>query len=141
MVKAFRGPGLGYSTPVFWRCLNAAIRKCDCPIWHNEWLTSLPVGGTLQAKGPAKEDMVFAHITSDPAILGGKPCIRGTRISIEFILELFASGATRDDILRAYPHLTTEGVTEALRYAARFLKNETPFLRKIWGVSNAVCAP
>ena len=74
---------------------------------------------------------MFAHITSDPAILGGKPCIRGTRISIEFILELFASGATRDDILRAYPHLTTEGVTEALRYAARFLKNESVLIAEV----------
>jgi uncharacterized protein (DUF433 family) len=75
--------------------------------------------------------MVFAHITSDPAVLGGKPCIRGTRISIEFILELFASGATHDDILRAYPHLTTEGITEALRYAARFLKNESVLIAEV----------
>ena len=67
---------------------------------------------------------MFEHITSDPDILGGKPCIKGTRISVEFILELVASGATREDILRAYPHLTMEGIEEALRYAARSLKNE-----------------
>ncbi|MCP4167092.1 MAG: DUF433 domain-containing protein [Chloroflexi bacterium] len=49
---------------------------------------------------------MLANITSDPNILGGKPCISGARISIEFILELMASGATRQDILDAYPHLT-----------------------------------
>jgi len=67
---------------------------------------------------------MFEHITSDPAILGGKPCIKGTRISVEFVLELYSSRATLDDILEAYPQLTAEGVAEALRYAARFLKNE-----------------
>jgi uncharacterized protein (DUF433 family) len=68
---------------------------------------------------------MFAHITSDPTVLGGKPCIKGTRISVEFILELFASGAAHQDILQAYPHLTAEGISDALRYAARFLKNES----------------
>lgn len=67
---------------------------------------------------------MFTQIVSDPAILGGKPCIKGTRISVELILELFASGATRTEILQAYPHLTAEGVEQALQYAARALKNE-----------------
>ena len=74
---------------------------------------------------------MFAHITSDVAVLGGKPCIQGTRISVEFILELFASGATHEDILRAYPHLTAEGIAEALRYAARFLKNESILIAEV----------
>ena len=74
---------------------------------------------------------MFAHITSDPEILGGKPCIKGTRISVELILELFASGATHQDVLNAYPHLTTEGITEALRYAARFLKNESILVAEV----------
>ncbi len=67
---------------------------------------------------------MFERITSDPATFGGKPCVKGTRISVEFILELLASGASRDDIVRDYPHLTREDVEEAVRYAARFLKNE-----------------
>lgn len=74
---------------------------------------------------------MFAHITSDVAVLGGKPCIRGTRISVEFVLELFASGATHEDVLRAYPHLTAEGIAEALRYAARFLKNESILIAEV----------
>ncbi|MBI4580168.1 MAG: DUF433 domain-containing protein [Planctomycetes bacterium] len=67
---------------------------------------------------------MFDRITCDPAILGGKPCIRGTRISVEFILELVASGASKDDVLRSYSHLTDADVEQALRYAARFLENE-----------------
>jgi uncharacterized protein (DUF433 family) len=67
---------------------------------------------------------VFQRIASDPSVLGGKPCIRGTRISVEFILELIASGASRDDIIRGWPNLTAEDVEEGVLYAARFLKNE-----------------
>ena len=67
---------------------------------------------------------MFQRIVSDPSVLGGKPCIRGTRISVEFILELIASGASRDDIIRGWPNLAAEDVEEAVLYAARFLKNE-----------------
>ena len=67
---------------------------------------------------------MFTLITADPEVLGGKPCIKGTRLSVEFILELFASGATRDEILAAYPQLSPESIEEALRFAARSLKNE-----------------
>ncbi len=67
---------------------------------------------------------MFTRIISNPSILGGKPCIKGSRISVEFILELFASGASQEDIVREYPHLKPEDIEEALRYAARFLKNE-----------------
>ncbi len=65
---------------------------------------------------------MYTRIVSDPAILGGKPVIKGTRTSVEFLLELFASGATRHEILEAYPHLTPEDIEEALRYAADALK-------------------
>lgn len=67
---------------------------------------------------------MFQRIVSDPSVLGGKPCIRGTRISVEFILELIASGASRDDIIRVWPNLAAEDIEEAVLYAARFLKNE-----------------
>lgn len=67
---------------------------------------------------------MFERITSDVSILGGKPCIRGTRVSVEFVLELIASGASRHDVVAAYPHLTGEDVEQAVRYAARFLQNE-----------------
>ena len=61
--------------------------------------------------------LLFQRILSDPSVLGGKPCIRGTRISVEFILELIASRASRDDILRNWPNLSAEDVEEAVLYA------------------------
>ncbi|WP_136922069.1 DUF433 domain-containing protein [Polyangium aurulentum] len=57
-------------------------------------------------------------IVSRPGVLGGKPCIKGTRISVELVLEMIASGASREDILRAYPQLTADGLAAALQYAA-----------------------
>lgn len=59
---------------------------------------------------------MFDRIASDPKILGGKPCVKGTRISVEFLLELAAQGASRADILNAYSHLAAEDVEQALRY-------------------------
>ena len=46
---------------------------------------------------------MFTRIVSNPAILAGKPCIKGTRISVEMILEWVASGASRNDIVNSYP--------------------------------------
>ena len=67
---------------------------------------------------------MFTHIAYNPEVLSGKPHIAGTRLSIEFILELVASGATKDDMLKTYPQLTAEAIEEALRYAAQSVKNE-----------------
>lgn len=73
---------------------------------------------------------MLTHITADPAILGGKPCIKGTRLSVEFILELLASGATREKILNTYPQLTAESIEEALHYATYVLKDVTTYIRQ-----------
>lgn len=48
--------------------------------------------------------MTAGWIVTDPDILGGKPCIRGTRLSVEFLLELAGSGASQNEILTSYPH-------------------------------------
>ena len=69
----------------------------------------------------------FDFITMNPLILGGKPCIKGTRISVEFILELIASGASIADIVKNYPHLTEIGVKQAIEYATSQLKNDVVF--------------
>ena len=61
--------------------------------------------------------------------------LSGTRLSVEFILELFASGASHADILRKYPNVTSEGLNAALRYAARALKNEV-----VWDIEASVAA-
>ncbi len=63
-------------------------------------------------------------IVSDPQILGGKPCVCGTRLSVEFLLELAGSGAIQEQILTQYPQLTPAGLAAAFRYAADVLKGE-----------------
>ncbi len=68
---------------------------------------------------------MFERITSDPAVLSGKPCIRGTRLSVSFILELIASGAGASDIVHAYPQLTVRDVEEAVRFASYALEHDT----------------
>lgn len=73
------------------------------------------------------------RITSDPQILGGKPIVRGTRISVEMILEWIASGATRDDIVRRHPHLTPADVQQALAYAAAAMGNEVRLTAEVAG--------
>ncbi|MEZ4525048.1 MAG: DUF433 domain-containing protein [Desulfobacterales bacterium] len=66
----------------------------------------------------------MSRITANPKILGGKPVIKGTRISVEFILELLASDVTETEILQDYPHLSKEDINACLRYAANSLKND-----------------
>ncbi len=65
------------------------------------------------------------HITVDPAILVGKPIIKGTRISVELILDRVADGWTTEDILTSYPNITREDVLAALNFAAELFREET----------------
>ena len=60
----------------------------------------------------------FTRITQNPAIMGGKPCIRGTRITVGMIVAQIGAGLTIDQLLGDYPHLQRNDVLEALRYAA-----------------------
>ena len=61
--------------------------------------------------------MRFERITLDPKIMGGKPCIRGLRVTVGAVLGLLASGYYRERILGAYPYLTAEDIDAALNYA------------------------
>ena len=65
-----------------------------------------------------------SRIIVDPKVLVGKPIIKGTRIAVEFILELLANDWTVEDILRNYPQLKREDVLAALKYATEVLKEE-----------------
>ena len=58
------------------------------------------------------------RITTDPQVMGGKPCIRGLRMTVGTIVGLFAAGHSRDDILKLYPYLEEADIQEALAYAA-----------------------
>ncbi len=64
------------------------------------------------------------RIAVDPHVLGGKPVIKGTRIAVEFIVELVAEGWDFEEILRNYPQLSREDILAALKYAAEVLKSE-----------------
>ena len=58
------------------------------------------------------------RITRNPEIMGGKPCLRGMRVTVGVIVGLVASGRTHADILAAYPYLQDEDIRQALAYAA-----------------------
>jgi uncharacterized protein (DUF433 family) len=64
------------------------------------------------------------HITLDPAILVGNPCIKGTRISVEFVVDLLSQGWTTEKILEQYDHLTHEDILACLAYASDVLTSE-----------------
>ena len=57
------------------------------------------------------------YITVDPAILAGKPTVRGTRLGVDFLLDLFASGWTSEQVLANYPGLTSEALQAVFAYA------------------------
>jgi len=59
-------------------------------------------------------------------VLGGKPVVRGTRLSVEFLLGLFAQGWTQDEVLENYPSLTPEALRAAFAYAADHLRQQHP---------------
>ena len=65
-----------------------------------------------------------AQIICDPKILMGKPIVAGTRISVELILEKLAAGETVEQILRAHPRLTSQGIRAALEFAAKSLRGD-----------------
>jgi uncharacterized protein (DUF433 family) len=65
-----------------------------------------------------------SRITLDPDILVGKPIIRGTRLAVEFIIDLLAQGWSTDEILRNYPGISLEDIQACLSYASITLKAE-----------------
>ena len=64
----------------------------------------------------------FSNIISNPDILGGKPCVKGTRISVELIMDWLGTGGNVQTIAAKYPLLTAENVVEAIDYSMNSLK-------------------
>lgn len=60
----------------------------------------------------------LTRITRHPTVMGGKPCIRGMRVTLGTIVGLIAAGRSRDEILADYPYLEAEDIGDALSYAA-----------------------
>lgn len=59
----------------------------------------------------------FPRISQDPAVMGGKPCIRGTRVTVGMIVGQIGAGVTIEQLLADYPYVTREDILEAIRYA------------------------
>lgn len=69
--------------------------------------------------------MTFDRITIDPKIYGGKPCIKGTRITVSMVLDLLEDGLTFEEIIQDYyPHITTEDIKACLEYAKAVVEGE-----------------
>ena len=60
----------------------------------------------------------FDRITVDPAVMNGRPCIRGMRVQVSLILNLAANGMTMEDITKSYPYIEPEDISQCLRYAS-----------------------
>jgi len=71
------------------------------------------------------------RIMLDPDVLVGKPIVKGTRISVEFVIELLGRGWTTDQVLDEYDHLKPEDIQACLAYASDVLKSERVFLLPI----------
>ena len=65
------------------------------------------------------------HIHADPAVAGGKPVVRGTRLAVDFVLDLLAAGWTREQLAANYPGLTEEALRAVFAYAAAALQDQT----------------
>jgi uncharacterized protein (DUF433 family) len=73
----------------------------------------------------SKQPMTHARISIDPAVMLGKPCVKGSRITVELILRKLGAGRSFADLLEAYPQLTEDDIRAALALAADYLEHET----------------
>jgi uncharacterized protein (DUF433 family) len=64
------------------------------------------------------------HISVDPKVLVGKPVVKGTRLSVDLIIDLLGKGWTQEQILDSYPNLTTQDIRACLAYASEVLQAE-----------------
>lgn len=80
-------------------------------IWNEEGFCAIVTSGVEKMK-------TLDRITFDPEVMGGKPCIRGLRVTVGTIVGLIAAGRTKDEILKLYPYLEPGDIDQALTYAA-----------------------
>ena len=72
---------------------------------------------------------MFDRITFDPAMMGGRACIRGMRITVALVINLVANGMSTEDIMREYPELETEDIRQSLQYASALANEEIGFFK------------
>jgi len=99
--------GLAVSCGVYWHWLNKSLLEKS--LWKANFGSDLNRSNCFMPK--------LERITMDPAVMGGKPCIRGLRVTVGTIVGLVAAGKSRDEVLRLYPYLEAADIDEALAYA------------------------
>ena len=72
---------------------------------------------------------MFDRITFDPAVMGGRACIRGMRMSVSLVVNLVANGMSTEDIVREYPELEAEDIRQALQYASALANEQIGFFK------------
>jgi uncharacterized protein (DUF433 family) len=72
---------------------------------------------------------MFDRITFDPAVMGGRACIRGMRMTVSLVVNLVANGMSTEDIVREYPDLEAEDIRQALQYASALANDEISFFK------------
>jgi uncharacterized protein (DUF433 family) len=72
---------------------------------------------------------MFDRITFDPAVMGGRACIRGMRMTVSLVVNLVANGMSTEDIVREYPQLEAEDIRQALQYASALANEEIGFFK------------
>ena len=70
---------------------------------------------------------MFERITFDPAVMGGRACIRRMRMTVSLVVNLVANGMSTEDIVREYPELGAEDIRQALQYASALANEEIGF--------------
>jgi len=74
---------------------------------------------------------MFDQITFDPAVMGGRACIRGMRMTVSLVVNLVANGMSPEDIVREYPDLEAEDIRQALQYASALANEEIGFFKSL----------
>ena len=72
---------------------------------------------------------MFDRITFEPAVMGGRACIRGMRMTVSLVVNLVANGMSTEDIAREYPELEAEDIRQALQYASALANEEIGFFK------------
>jgi uncharacterized protein (DUF433 family) len=72
---------------------------------------------------------MFDRITFEPAVMGGRACIRGMRMTVSLVVNLVANGMSTEDIVREYPELEAEDIRQALQYASALANEEIGFFK------------
>jgi len=72
---------------------------------------------------------MFDRITFEPAVMGGRACIRGMRMTVSLVVNLVANGMSTEDIIREYPELEAEDIRQALQYASALANEQIGFFK------------